>query len=105
MPYCATTPGCRDRAVRDAEFLVVGAGALGLSAAHALVRRGRQVVVCEQATVGHGGSGPKRTPRIFRLGYDAPAYVAMAIAAQRLWRHLEEQSGTSIVRTTGQISF
>lgn len=91
--------------MREAEFLVVGAGVLGLSAARALGRRGRQVIVCEQATVGHEGSGSKGTARIFRLGYDDPGYVAMAIAAGRLWRQLEAESGTAILSTTGQVTF
>jgi sarcosine oxidase len=89
----------------DAEFLVVGAGVLGLSAARALGRRGRQVVVCERVTVGHDGSGSKGTARIFRLGYDDPGYVAMAMVAERRWRQLEAESGTAILKTTGQVTF
>jgi sarcosine oxidase len=91
--------------MKEVEFLVVGAGVLGLSAARALGRRGRHVVVCEQAVVGHEGSGSKGTARIFRLGYDDPGYVAMAIAARRLWRQLEAESGTAILSTTGQVTF
>lgn len=91
--------------MRDAEFLVVGAGVLGLSAAHALGRRGRHVVVCEQATVGHEGSGSKGTARIFRLGYDDPGYVALAMAAEGRWRQLEAESGMAILRITGQVTF
>jgi sarcosine oxidase len=91
--------------MRDAEFLVVGAGVVGLSAARALGRRGRHVVVCEQAMVGHEGSGSKGTARIFRLGYDDPGYVALAMVAEGRWRQLEAESGTAILRTTGQVTF
>src|ERR1022692_3782580 len=89
----------------DVEFVVVGGGVLGLSAARSLARRGRQVVVCEQATVGHGMSGSKGSARIFRLGYDDPGYVRLAMAAQRLWRQLEAESETALVTTTGQVTF
>ena len=58
--------------IREVEFVVVGAGVVGPSAAQALVRRGRDVVVLEQTTVGHRWSGSKGGARIFRLGYDEP---------------------------------
>jgi len=89
----------------DVEFAVVGAGVLGLAVARSLARRGRSVVVCEQATPGHAGSGSKGTARIFRLGYDDPGYVRLARVALRLWRELEAESGTALLTTTGQVTF
>jgi sarcosine oxidase len=89
----------------DVEFVVVGAGALGLGVARALARRGREVVVCEQAGVGHGGGGSKGSARIFRLGYDQPWYIRMAMASARLWAELEEESGTRLLVPTGQVTF
>jgi sarcosine oxidase len=89
----------------DVEFVVVGAGVLGLSAARALAGRGRPVVVLEQATVGHGGSGSKGSARIFRLGYDHPGYVRLALAALASWHELEAQSATKLLTTTGQVTF
>ena len=89
----------------DVEFVVVGGGVLGLSAARALARRARQVVVCERVTVGHGGAGSKGSARIFRLGYDEPGYVRLAMVALRLWRRLEAESGSALLTTTGQVTF
>jgi sarcosine oxidase len=89
----------------DVEFVVVGAGALGLGAARALARRGREVVVCDQAGVGHGAGGSKGSARIFRLGYDQPWYVRMAMASGRLWSELEEESGARLLVPTGQVTF
>ncbi len=83
----------------------MGAGVLGLSAARALARRGRHVVVLEQATVGHGWSGSKGSARIFRLGYDHPGYVRLAVKAQRLWAELEAESATDLLTVTGQVTF
>ena len=88
-----------------AEFAVVGAGLLGLSAADALHRRGRDVVVLERAEVGHPGSGSKGSCRIFRLGYEDPRYVALAQRALTLWRRLETDAGEELLTTTGQLSF
>jgi sarcosine oxidase len=92
-------------ATEDLEFVVVGGGVLGLSAAWSLAGRGRQAVVCERTTVGHGGAGSKGAARIFRLGYDDPGYVRLALVAQRLWRRLEAESGRTLLTTTGQVTF
>jgi sarcosine oxidase len=91
--------------VSDGRVVVVGAGVLGLSAARALARRGRQVVVLEQETVGHRRSGSKGSARIFRLGYDDPGYVRLAMEAERQWRQLEAEARTTLLTTTGQVTF
>ena len=59
----------------------------------------------DQATVGHDRAGSKGNARIFRLGYADPLYVAMARRAERAWRLLEDETGTSLLRTTGQVTF
>jgi sarcosine oxidase len=89
----------------DHEFVVVGAGLLGLAAGRALARRGRDVLVLEQARPGHQGAGSHGSCRIFRLGYDDPGYVAMARAARQLWRELEDESGERILRPAPHLTF
>ena len=91
--------------MEDAEYVVVGAGALGLAAGRAVARRGHGVVVLERATVGHAGSGSKGTARIFRLGYDDPVYVRLAMVSLTLWRRLEAESGVPLLTVTGQLTF
>ena len=59
----------------------------------------------ERATVGHERGGSKGTARMFRLGYDDPQYVAMALASKPMWSELEAESGRSLLTTTGQLSF
>jgi sarcosine oxidase len=89
----------------ETEFVVVGAGLLGLAAARSLARRGREVVVLEADAVGHDRSGSKGTARIFRYGYEDPFYVRMAMAAEPLWAELERESGTTLLVHTGQLDF
>ena len=89
----------------EVEFVVVGAGLLGLCTAWQLIRRGRDVLVLERAQVGHPGSGSRGLCRIFRLGYDEPRYVEMAKQALPLWRDLEAETGSALLTTTGQLTF
>jgi sarcosine oxidase len=89
----------------EAEVVVVGAGLLGLSAASELRRRGRDVVLLERGHVGNPRSGSHGECRIFRLGYDDPRYVEMAKLALPLWRAWEDESGTALLTTTGQLTF
>jgi sarcosine oxidase len=87
------------------DYIVVGAGLLGLATARALTRRGRGVTVLEQASVGHQGSGSKGSCRIFRLGYPKPEYIAMAQRARGLWQELEDQSGRQLLRPAPHLTF
>jgi sarcosine oxidase len=89
----------------DHEFIVVGAGLLGLAAGRALAGRGRDVAILEQAEIGHDGGGSQGSCRIFRLGYDDPEYVAMARQARGLWRELEHASGRLILRPAPHLTF
>lgn len=87
------------------DVAVVGAGLLGLAAARALTARGHDVVLLEQAEVGHEGAGSKGSCRIFRLGYPQPDYVTAARRAGDLWRQLEEETGRRILLPTAQLTF
>jgi sarcosine oxidase len=91
--------------IEQSDFVVVGAGLLGLATARALARRGREVTVLEQAEVGHQGAGSKGSCRIFRLGYPDPRYVTMARRSRELWHELEEESGRQILLPTPQLTF
>ncbi|HEY2638988.1 MAG TPA: FAD-dependent oxidoreductase [Streptosporangiaceae bacterium] len=89
--------------VRD--VAIVGAGLLGLAAGRALTAQGSDVVLLDQAEIGHEGAGSKGSCRIFRLGYPDPFYVAAARQAGELWRQLEAESGRAILLPAPQLSF
>ncbi|HUB37574.1 MAG TPA: FAD-dependent oxidoreductase, partial [Streptosporangiaceae bacterium] len=87
------------------DVAIVGAGLLGLATGRALAARGRDVVVLEQAEVGHAGSGSKGSTRIFRMGYPDPDYVGAARQARDRWHELEAESGRHILRPVPQLTF
>ena len=90
--------------VERADVVIVGAGLLGLATAYALRNR-REALVIERETVGHARGGSHGPSRIFRLGYPDPIYVRLARLAQAGWRELEAMTGTTLLTTTGQLSF
>ena len=87
------------------EFAIVGGGLLGLSAAWALTKRGHEVLVIDQAAIGHIAGGSHGTCRIFRLGYEQPAYVSLAMQARDTWAELEDVSGERLLHPTPQLTF
>ena len=91
--------------MRDVDYLVVGAGVIGTATAWRLSRTGRSVVLLDQFEVGHARGSSHGPCRIFRLSYDDPTYVAMALDALPLWRDLEATSGRSLLTVTGGLDW
>jgi sarcosine oxidase len=87
------------------EFIVVGAGLVGLAVTRELARRGHEVACLEQATIGNERAGSKGGSRLFRYGYDDPLYVAMAMRSLVGWQELGEESGRDVLDPTGLLSF
>lgn len=83
-----------------ADVVIVGGGIEGVAAAWALARRGvTDVVVCERATVGSGGTG--KSSGIVRCHYGVPSLAAMANCGLDLFENAADVLGTDIgfVRT------
>jgi sarcosine oxidase len=85
----------------DADVVVIGGGVMGAATARALARRGRDVVLLERFRIGHTRGSSHGRSRIFRLSYDHPAYVRMAMESLPLWRDLEGEAGREVVVLTG----
>src|SRR5579859_2116855 len=79
------------------EYIVIGLGGLGSAAAYWLSRRvGSDVLGLDKgASEDHS--------RIIRLTYHTPRYVSLARHAFTAWRDLEEESGESLLCTTGDL--
>lgn len=80
---------------------VVGAGVMGLAAAHALVRAGHDVVVHERFRLGHDRGSSHGRSRIFRLAYADADWVRLAQEALAGWRELEAESGEELLVLDG----
>ena len=86
-----------------ADVVIVGGGAMGTSAARALAKRGRDVVVLERFELGHSHGSSGGPTRIFRLSYHHPDYVRMARRAIASWRDLEREAGEPLLVPVGGI--
>ena len=90
--------------VQRVETVIIGGGAMGLATAWHLAKRGRQVTLLERSTVGNLTGASHGTTRNFNQAYSDPAYVAMLVEAQRLWRELEAESGVTLLDTVGIVN-
>jgi sarcosine oxidase len=87
----------------DCDVLVVGAGIMGAAAAWRLARRGLRVQIAEQFDLRHTRGSSHGQSRIFRLAYDDPMYIRLAVEALPLWREAEREVGQELVLTTGGV--
>jgi sarcosine oxidase len=87
------------------DVVVVGGGLLGLASARALAQRGREVIVLEQAEIGHSRGGSKGSCRVFRLGYEDAGLVSLAMHAREPWTELEDECGRQLLQPTPHLTF
>lgn len=87
----------------ETEVVVVGAGVMGLATARALAQLGRDVVVCEQFSVGHERGSSHGASRIIRLSYPDARWVRLARASYPLWRELESECGRPLLALHGTL--
>jgi sarcosine oxidase len=68
-------------------------------------RAGISVAVVEQFAPGHARGSSHGSARIVRRGYGDAFYSRLAGRAFELWRELEDESGTTLLRMTGGLDF
>ncbi|MCX4706152.1 FAD-binding oxidoreductase [Streptomyces sp. NBC_01373] len=99
-----TAPGTApSTASTTADVVIVGGGIEGAATAWALARRGiTDVVVCERATVGSGGTG--KSSGVVRCHYGVSSLAAMAWKGLHLFENAEDILGEDIgFRRTGYV--
>lgn len=87
----------------DTDVVVLGLGVHGAATAASLARRGRRVVGIEQFAPEHErGSSHGRT-RMIRRAYPNAVWNAFVAQAYDAWRSLEQETGITLIRTTGGV--
>jgi len=84
------------------DLAVVGLGGMGSAILAHCARRGASVVGVEQFERGHElGSSSGKSRMIRKAYFEDPAYVPLLLRAYELWRELERETGTELLRLTG----
>jgi monomeric sarcosine oxidase len=87
----------------EVDLAIVGAGLAGAATAWAATRRGLSVALFEQFAVGHDRGSSHGSARIFRRAYEDELYVRLTGESAELWRELEADTATTLLRTTGGV--
>ncbi|MFF0451613.1 FAD-dependent oxidoreductase [Streptomyces sp. NPDC004609] len=88
-----------------AELVVIGGGLMGTATAWAASRRGLSVLLLEQYGPGHARGSSHGSSRIVRRGYQETLYTELTGRSFELWRELELDSGTPLLRMLGSVDF
>lgn len=81
---------------------VIGAGIIGLSAAHTLQSKGVDVTVYESGTPGNGQSAGES--RVFRHAHEDVRLAAIVSHSRTLWREWEANFGVELVSSAGAVA-
>lgn len=83
-------------------IIVVGGGIVGLWTAAVAVRRGHEVILHEQFSIGHDRGSSHGDTRIFRSAYwEGSEYVSLAHVSAEMWHWLSQVSGRTMLDMTG----
>lgn len=86
------------------DVIVIGLGADGSAAAAHLAGRGAKVLGLEAFARAHTNGSSGGLTRVIRLAYyEHPDYVPLLERAWSLWRELEAETGTELLRQTGGV--
>ena len=84
------------------EVAVVGLGGMGSAILAQCARRGASVIGLEQFARGHElGSSSGQSRMIRKAYFEDPSYVPLLLRAYDLWREIERETDTELLRITG----
>lgn len=83
---------------------IIGLGAMGSAALHALAQRGARVIGFDRLTPPHSAGSTHGHTRIIREAYyEHPLYVPLVQRAYELWDSLEREAGKTLLIKTGGV--
>lgn len=86
------------------DVIVIGLGAMGSAAAYHLAKRGQRVLGLEMFRPGHDQGSSHGFHRMIRYSsFKDDGYVPLAARAFALWHEAEEESGQTLLETTGEV--
>lgn len=92
---------CAGVQMKHYDVIIIGGGIHGLSSAYSISKQGKSVALLEQFEFGHLRGASHGPTRIFRLSYDDPDYVKMAMSSLAMWKKLEAEAGVSLLELNG----
>lgn len=86
------------------DTIVIGLGAMGSATAFQLARRGRRVLGLDMFAPGHDrGSSHGHHRMIRKSSFRDDGYVPLAERAFEIWRELEEETGSELLKILGEV--
>ncbi|KSU65501.1 FAD-dependent oxidoreductase [Arthrobacter sp. NIO-1057] len=89
----------------SAEYVVIGAGLAGSSAAWRLAQRGHEVALLERKVPAADDASSHGSARIFRYAYPNQLYTDLVVQARKAWVELEEASGSQLINPCGSADY
>lgn len=89
----------------SAEYVVIGAGLAGSSAAWRLAQRGHEVALLERKVPASDDASSHGSARIFRYAYPNQLYTDLVVQARKAWDELEEASGSQLINPCGSADY
>ena len=89
--------------IEDYDISIVGAGIMGAMTACELASDGARVALIDQSRLPNPTGASFDHSKVFRFAYPDPLYAGLAVDALKLWKRLEEETGTRLLTPTGAL--
>lgn len=86
------------------DYVIIGAGVMGLFTALNLLKRNKKVMVIDRSYIGDPKAASSGKTRSIRRDYNDPLYAQLATSAQKMWRDFEAEIGEEVYIQSGLIN-